>query len=147
MTTRSSPRSMTRVARRLLFGGCVALIACTDTSTSPERPALAVTQAAPAATTIAGSAAAVVAVQDAIDRSLVTFDADATLGLRAALQAVVDALLRSDKSAATAALDRADRVLDAFVRVPGQAAGADADLDAVRLALASASRASATMSP
>ena len=133
MSTISSPLFCSCVARRLIIGGLMTLIACNDGPIPPERP---ITPVAPTAAILPTSTAAVVALQDAIDRTVATFDDADAVGLRQALEAVVDVLLRSDASGATAALDRAARVLDAFDRA--DQAGLDAELDVVRLALASA---------
>jgi hypothetical protein len=142
MSTTASLRFGAYVARCLTIGVVSTLIACSDGPTPPERR---ITPVVPSAAILPASTAAVVALQDAIDRSVATFDGANSVGLKQSLEAVVDALLRSDASGATAALDRAARLLDAFDRA--DQAGLDAELDVVRLARASAKGALVTRGP
>ena len=142
MPTTNSPLFGACVARYLTIGGLITFIACSDGPTPPERR---ITPVVPSAAILPASTAAVVALQDAIDRSVATFDGASTVGLKQSLEAVVDALVRSDKSSATAALDRAALVLDAFDQ--SDQAGNAADLGVVRLALTSAKGALVTRGP
>lgn len=142
MNTTSSPLLGVRVARCLTIGGLITVVACSDGPTPPERR---ITSIVSSAAILPPSTVAVVAVQDAIDRSVATFDGPNAVGLRQALEAVGDALLRSDKSGATDALDRATQLLDAFDQ--SDQAGNAAELDVVRLALARARNASAPTTP
>ena len=125
-----------RGARRCLWLGALSvLVACDAPATSPERNV--VTKVRTDVSTMAAPRSAVI--EDAIDRVFPALsDADRAAGLRVAVAAVLDALALRDDAAASAAIDRAEHLLDVYARAVGTENGDAADLDAIALALARA---------
>jgi hypothetical protein len=109
-------------------------IACTDRSapTEPRTPRTAAAVTAAAAVAISGEE-----IEDALTRVLpALIDDGASLGLRRALDELLEALSGTDRAPATAALKRAEAVLEAYSRAAGPESGEAADIDVIGLALA-----------
>ena len=124
-------------ARRCLWLAALSvLVACDARTTAPERNF--VTQARTDVSTMAAATRSAV-IQDALDRVFPALsDADRAAGLRVAVAAVLDALDRRDDAVASAAIERAEQLLDVYARSVGTESGDAADLDAIALALARA---------
>lgn len=142
---------MTRMMKRLrssltaaITAGFLTLAACDDAPVEPER-ALPEEEAVPqqvvaAVASDAGARgprpdAASVAVRDAIERVLPTFEqGSSATAIGAGLAQALASLERRDVAGARQALKAADQSLDAYARQAGKALGPD--IDAVRLAIA-----------
>ena len=125
-----------RDARRCLWLGALCLLAsCDAPATSPERNVVAQVRTDISTMTVSRSAA----IEDALDRVFPALsDTDRAAGLRVAVAAVLDALVRRDDTVASAAIDGAEHLLDVYARAVGTENGDAADLDAIALALAHA---------
>jgi hypothetical protein len=126
-----------------ITAACLTLAACDDSPLAPER-ALPEAGAVPqqdvaAASNVAGRdlrpEAASVAVRDAIERVLPTFEpGSSTTAIGAGLTQALASLERRDFTGARQALRAADQSLDLYAQQAGKALGPD--IDAVRLAIA-----------
>jgi hypothetical protein len=123
----------TRASVLASVAGLAALLACADGATAP---ALRTAAGPPRTAALAATVPTSVAIEDALDRIFPALgdDADAR-GLRSAVEAVLDALSRRDNTATANAIERAEQLLNVYTRVGN---GDAADLDAIALALASA---------
>ena len=140
-------RMMTRLHSSFLAAAITAagltLAACDDAPLAPE-PNLPAAAAVPQHTVAAARAvgvsglrpdAAKVAVRDAIERLLPTFESGSSrTSIGAGLTQALASLERRDLTGARQALRAADQSLDVYARQAGKAVGPD--IDAVRLAIA-----------
>ena len=141
---------MTRMMKKLrssltaITAVCLTLAACDDAPLAPE-PAVPQADAVPqqivaaAANDVGGRGlrpdAASVAVRDAIERVLPTFEpGSSTTAIGAGLTQALASLERRDFTGARQALKAADQTLDVYARQASKARGPD--IDAVRLAIA-----------
>ena len=125
---------MNRLGRLLTLSWLIGALACSDV-TEPGNSG-----GAPATPSVAEvlSPDAGVEIEDVLNRVLPALgDGEGSKGLEAPLRALLVALSRRERAASMAAVESAERVLEAFAPGVGPAAGDAANVDVIELALAS----------